>query len=123
MKLLKDIIYGVSILEIKGNTNIAIEKVTFDSREVQNLALFIAIVGTQSDGHKFIKNAEDSGASAIVCEQLPKKLNDDITYIRVPDSSLAIGLIASNFYDNPSEKLDLIGITGTNGKTTCATLL
>ena len=123
MKLLKDIIYGVSILEIKGNTNIAIEKVTFDSREVQNLSLFIAIVGTQSDGHKFIKNAEDSGASAIVCEQLPKKLNDDITYIRVPDSSLAIGLIASNFYDNPSEKLDLIGITGTNGKTTCATLL
>ena len=123
MKLLKDIIYGVSILEIKGNTNIAIEKVTFDSREVQNLSLFIAIVGTQSDGHKFIKNAEDSGASAIVCEQLPKKLNDNITYIRVPDSSLAIGLIASNFYDNPSEKLDLIGITGTNGKTTCATLL
>ena len=123
MKLLKDIIYGVSILEIKGNTNIAIEKVTFDSREVQNLSLFIAILGTQYDGHKFIKDAEDSVASAIVCEQLPEKLNDDITYIRVPDSSLAIGLIASNFYDNPSEKLDLIGITGTNGKTTCATLL
>ncbi len=123
MKLLREIIYGVSILEIKGNTNIAIEKLTFDSRKVQNLSLFIALVGSQSDGHDFIPNVEEAGVSAIVCESFPEKLRDEITYIKVPNSSSALGLIASNFYDNPSEKLQLIGITGTNGKTTCATIL
>ena len=123
MKLLREIIYGVSILEIKGNTNIAIEKLAFDSRQVQNLSLFVAVVGSKSDGHDFISNAENAGVSAIICETFPENLKEDITYIKVPDSSSALGLIASNFYDNPSEKLQLIGITGTNGKTTCATIL
>ena len=123
MKLLREIIYGVSILEIKGSTNIAIEKLTFDSRQVQNLSLFVAVVGSKSDGHDFISNAENAGVSAIICETFPENLKEDITYIKVPDSSSALGLIASNFYDNPSEKLQLIGITGTNGKTTCATIL
>ena len=123
MKLLREIIYGVSILEIKGSTNIAIEKLTFDSRQVQNLSLFVAVVGSKSDGHDFILNAENAGVSAIICETFPENLKEDITYIKVPDSSSALGLIASNFYDNPSEKLQLIGITGTNGKTTCATIL
>ena len=123
MKLLREIIYGVSILEIKGNTNIAIEKLTFDSRHVQNLSLFVAVVGSESNGHDFISNAENAGASAIICESFPENLKADVTYIKVPDSSSALGLIASNFYDNPSEKLQLIGITGTNGKTTCATIL
>ena len=123
MKLLREIIYGVSILEIKGNTNIAIEKLTFDSRQVQNLSLFVAVVGSKSDGHDFISNAENAGVSAIICQTFPENLKEDVTYIKVPDSSSALGLIASNFYDNPSEKLKLIGITGTNGKTTCVTLL
>ena len=123
MKLLKDIIYGVRIIEIKGNTNIAVENIAFDSREIVNLSLFIAVKGVAQDGHKFISQAQDSGACAIVCENLPEILNDDITYIKVNDSSNALGIIASNFYDNPSEKLKLVGITGTNGKTTCATLL
>ena len=123
MKLLKDIIYGIRIIEIKGNTNIAIENIDFDSREVKNLSLFIAVKGVSQDGHNFIFQAQNSGACAIICENLPDTLKDDITYIKVLDSSKSLGIVASNFFDNPSEKLKLVGITGTNGKTTCATLL
>lgn len=123
MKLLKDIIYGIRIIEIKGNTNIAVENIDFDSREINNLSLFIAVKGVSQDGHNFISQAQNSGACAIICENLPDTLNDDITYIKVLDSSKSLGIVASNFFDNPSEKLKLVGITGTNGKTTCATLL
>jgi UDP-N-acetylmuramoyl-L-alanyl-D-glutamate--2,6-diaminopimelate ligase len=123
MKLLKDVIYGIRIEEVKGNTNVALENVSFDTREVQNLSLFVAIKGTNTDGHNFINKAEESGACAIVCQELPKILKDEITYIKVSDSAESLGIIASNFYDNPSDKLKLVGITGTNGKTTCATLL
>jgi UDP-N-acetylmuramoyl-L-alanyl-D-glutamate--2,6-diaminopimelate ligase len=123
MKLLKDIIYGIRIIEIKGNTNIAVENIAFDSREINNLSLFIAVKGVSQDGHNFISQAQNSGACAIICESLPEILNDEITYIKVLDSSKSLGIVASNFFDNPSEKLKLVGITGTNGKTTCATLL
>ena len=123
MKLLKDIIYGVRIEEVKGNTNIAVENISFDSREVNNLSLFIAIKGHSNDGHDFISFAEKNGVCAIICEVLPKILIEGITYIKVSNSSESLGIISSNFYDNPSEKLKLIGITGTNGKTTCVTLL
>ena len=123
MKLLKDIIYGIRIIEIKGNTNIAVENIAFDSREISNLSLFIAVKGVSQDGHDFISQAQNNGACAIICESLPEILNDQITYIKVLDSSKSLGIVASNFFDNPSEKLKLVGITGTNGKTTCATLL
>ena len=123
MKLLKDIIYGIRIVEIKGNTNIAVENIAFDSREINNLSLFIAVKGVAQDGHNFISQAQDSGACAIICENLPEILNHEITYVKVLDSSKSLGIVASNFFDNPSEKLKLVGITGTNGKTTCATLL
>ena len=123
MKLLKDILYGVRIEEVKGNTNIAVENISFDSREINNMSLFVAIKGHSNNGHDFIFFAEKNGACAIICEILPQNLKDGITYIKVSDSSESLGIISSNFYDNPSEKLKLIGITGTNGKTTCATLL
>jgi UDP-N-acetylmuramoyl-L-alanyl-D-glutamate--2,6-diaminopimelate ligase len=123
MKLLKDILYKCSIDEMAGNTHLAIEKITFDSRAIVKHTLFIAIKGTLSDGHAFIDKAIESGANAIVCEELPSELNEDVTYIKVKNSAETLGIIASNFYDNPSSELKLIGITGTNGKTTVASLL
>ncbi|MCR9154246.1 MAG: UDP-N-acetylmuramoyl-L-alanyl-D-glutamate--2,6-diaminopimelate ligase [Bacteroidetes bacterium] len=123
MKLLKDLLYGVPLLERAGSTQVAISKICFDSREVRKDSLFVAVKGTQVDGHDYIDKAIELGAIAIVCHELPSKQKDGISYIGVKDSSLALALIAANFYDNPSEKLSLIGITGTNGKTTTATLL
>lgn len=123
MKFLKDIIYGVRIKEIKGNTNVAIENITFDSRTVNRFSLFVALRGSNVDGHQFIEKAEDNGACAVICESLPEILNPNVTYVKVPDSSDALSVVACNFYDNPSEDLKLIGVTGTNGKTTSATLL
>lgn len=123
MKLLKDLLYGVPLLERAGSTQVAISKICFDSREVRKDSLFVAVKGTQVDGHEYIDKAIELGAIAIVCHELPAKQKDGISYIGAKDSSLALALIAANFYDNPSEKLSLIGITGTNGKTTTATLL
>ncbi|REK03487.1 MAG: UDP-N-acetylmuramoyl-L-alanyl-D-glutamate--2,6-diaminopimelate ligase [Bacteroidetes bacterium] len=123
MKILKDIIYKAGIVEISGSTAINIIDVTFDSRSVKEGSLFIAVKGLQSDGHNFIEQVIASGAVAVVCEKLPDILHDSVVYIRVNDSSLALAQIAANYHGNPSEKLKLIGITGTNGKTTTATLL
>ena len=123
MKLLSDILYKTRLDEIVGSTNVAISSVTFDSRKVKKDSLFIATRGTASDGHHYIELAIESGAVAIVCEDLPEKLKENITYVKVLDSSASLGYIACNFYDNPSEKLKLVGITGTNGKTTTVTLL
>lgn len=123
MKLLKDILYGVRIVEVDGSTNIAIEVITADSRAVRNLSLFVAVRGTQTDGHAFIDKAILQGAITIVCEEIPAVKNPKVTYVAVNDSAAALGIIASNFYDNPSEELKLIGVTGTNGKTTTVTLL
>jgi UDP-N-acetylmuramoyl-L-alanyl-D-glutamate--2,6-diaminopimelate ligase len=109
--------------EIVGSTNVAISSVTFDSRKVKKDSLFIATRGTASDGHHYIELAIESGAVAVVCEDLPETLKENITYVKVLDSSASLGHIACNYFDNPSEKLKLVGITGTNGKTTTVTLL
>ena len=124
MKLLKDILYKTGIREIYGNnTHIAIADITFDSRKVTKDSLFIAVKGTLTDGHQYIEQAIEDGAIAIICEKLPENPKEGITYCMVKDSSYALGIVASNFYDDPSSKLKLVGITGTNGKTTVATLL
>ncbi|MBL7919522.1 MAG: UDP-N-acetylmuramoyl-L-alanyl-D-glutamate--2,6-diaminopimelate ligase [Bacteroidia bacterium] len=123
MKLLSDIIYKVRLEEIIGSTHMAISSVAFDSRAVKKDSLFIATRGTAVDGHNFIDKAIENGAIAIVCEEMPTNKNEAVTYIKVKDSSFALGITACNFFDNPSEKLKLVGITGTNGKTTTVTLL
>lgn len=103
--------------------NSEVAGVAFDSRKVLPGFLFVAIKGRQSDGHQFIEKAIELGATVIVCEKLPEAVSDKATFVNVKSSSKALGIIASNFYDNPSEKLKLVGVTGTNGKTTVATLL
>ena len=123
MKLLKDILYKAGATEIMGSTQLAILSITADSRAVQKNGLFVAVRGTRSDGHAFIAEVCDKGAIAIVCEQLPEQLHDKVCYVVVKDSAHALSVLAANFYDNPSEKLQLVGVTGTNGKTTTATLL
>tara|TARA_B100000795_G_scaffold64932_1_gene43989 strand:- start:11195 stop:12658 length:1464 start_codon:yes stop_codon:yes gene_type:complete len=121
--LLKDILYKVSLEKVVGNTAMAFRELHFDSREVGLDDVFIAINGTQSDGHGYIKKAVNQGALAIICEQMPTTIVNGITYIQVSDSQQALAIMASNFYGNPSQQLQLVGVTGTNGKTTIATLL
>lgn len=123
MTLLKDILYKVSLLAVEGNTGIDITSVAFDSRAVKAGSVFVATRGTQADGHQFIDTAIEKGAVAVVGEILPAKLNDKVTYVKVKNSNEALGIIASNFYGNPSTALKLVGVTGTNGKTTTVTLL
>ncbi len=123
MKLLKDILYRAGIEAVEGSTNVAVEKITFDSRAVAKFTAFVAIRGTQSDGHDFIEQAVASGANAVVCEVIPEERAEDVTYIRVKDSATALAYMSANFYDHPSEKLVLVGVTGTNGKTTTVSLL
>ena len=108
---------------VAGDTGVTINTIHFDSRKVQLNDVFIAIRGTLSDGHDYIKNAENQGALAIVCEEMPENKINGVTYIEVENTKKALAFIASNFYDNPSENLKLVGVTGTNGKTTIATLL
>lgn len=123
MKLLKDILYKSRITEVRGSTNIAVESITMDSRAVKSFCLFVALKGVSTDGHAYIENAIKAGAVAVVCEAIPAEVNDAITYVQVSNSAEALGYIAANFYNNPSEKLKVIAVTGTNGKTTTATLL
>jgi UDP-N-acetylmuramoyl-L-alanyl-D-glutamate--2,6-diaminopimelate ligase len=123
MKLLKDILYKAGLIELVGSSNVAIMAISFDSRKIEKNSLFVAVKGTQSDGHQYIDQTISKGAIAILCEELPDVLNKDVTYIKVKDTSAALGVVAANFYDNPSERLKLIGVTGTNGKTTTVTLL
>jgi len=123
VKLLSDILYKTRLGEVVGSTNVAISSVAFDSRKVKKDSLFIATRGTTVDGHAYIDKAIESGAVAVVCEELPLNRRPNISYVKVLNSSEALGFIACNFFDNPSEKLKLIGITGTNGKTTTVTLL
>lgn len=122
-KILKDILYKVALTEVVGNTTLSVSSIEFDSRKVKEGCLFVAIKGLTVDGHAYIDQTIKSGATAIVCEELPEKRRRGITYLRVKDSAEALGIIASNFYGQPSTKLKLVGITGTNGKTTTATLL
>jgi UDP-N-acetylmuramoyl-L-alanyl-D-glutamate--2,6-diaminopimelate ligase len=120
---LSEILYKIPLQTVAGKTDIEIKNIIFDSRKVEKGSFFVAMGGTQVDGHQFIEMAIEKSASAILCERLPEKLNDEITYIQVINSANAMGLAASNFYQNPSSKLNLIGVTGTNGKTSTVTIL
>ena len=120
---LQEILSGINILEIKGNCNQEISDIHIDSRKVEENHLFIAVKGTQTDGHAYIGKAIEKGAKAIVCETFPEDIKDNITYIKVANTEDCVGKIATTFYGNPTSKLELIGVTGTNGKTTIATLL
>lgn len=120
---LKDIIYRVSLTEVAGTTDIQIKAVQFDSRKVEPGALFIAIEGTVSDGHEFIEKAVEQGAVAVISQKKPKVQKEGVTYILVENSARALGLVASNFYGKPSSKLQVVAVTGTNGKTTTVSLL
>ena len=123
MKTIKDILYKVSVEGVLGTTSNTVSGIYFDSRDVKLDSLYVAQKGELLDGHDFISQAIDNGAKTIVCEEFPIVLVDGIVYVLVLNSSEALGTIASNFYDNPSEKMILVGVTGTNGKTTIATLL
>lgn len=123
MKILKDILYKVPLLEVAGNTSMEIHQLCFDSRLVQVGDVFVATKGVATDGHQYIAKAIDLGALAIVCEEMPAEFVDGITYIKVKDAAYSLGIMAANFYENPSTKLKIVGITGTNGKTSVATIL
>jgi len=123
MKYLSDIIEGLAFTELQGSADTWITAVVFDSRKVVPGCLFVAVKGTQSDGHDFIEQAVRDGAAAVICEELPGHVVGEVDFLMVADSSKALGLVASQFYGEPSSKLKLVGVTGTNGKTTIATLL
>lgn len=120
---LQEILYKVAIRSVHGRLDIDVKDLQLDSRKVRRGSAFIAVKGTHTDGHEFIESVESAFPSAIICDQMPSRLRDDITYIQVEDSAVASGLLAHNFYGQPSEKLRLVGVTGTNGKTTITTLL
>ena len=121
--VLSEILYKIALQTVAGKTDIDITSIAFDSRKVQKNTLFVAIGGTQVDGHNYIKTAIEQGATAILCENLPETLNQEVTYLKVENSAKVMGFMAANFYGHPSKKLKLIGVTGTNGKTSIVTLL
>jgi UDP-N-acetylmuramoyl-L-alanyl-D-glutamate--2,6-diaminopimelate ligase len=123
VKILKDILYKVAIESVTGSTEIDIHKIDFDSRKIEANDVFVAIRGSLSDGHDYIEKAIQLGAVAIICDTLPENIEKGITYIKVKDTNTALAFMAANFFGNPSEKLKLVGVTGTNGKTTIASLL
>jgi UDP-N-acetylmuramoyl-L-alanyl-D-glutamate--2,6-diaminopimelate ligase len=123
MMILKDILYKVTINAVVGSTSITVNKIEFDSRQIIANDVFVAISGTITDGHKFIEKAIQDGAVAVICERLPNALKDNITYIEVANSNQALAFMAANYYEHPSENLKLVGVTGTNGKTTVTSLL
>lgn len=123
MKKLKNILSGIKPIEVMGDENLLLSGLAFDSRKVEKDFLFIATRGTVVDGHNYISKAIESGAKCILCEEIPEKTNPKICYIQVKDSQESLGIAAANWYGNPSKKLKLVGVTGTNGKTTTASLL
>lgn len=123
MKPLSDLLYKTGIVEVHGNTGISIDKVCFDSRKATEGDLFVAVRGTSSDGHQYISQVISMGVSAVVCEDLPHEIHPSITYVKVKDSAYALAMICGNYYEHPSSRLKLVGVTGTNGKTTTVTLL
>ncbi|WP_298879758.1 UDP-N-acetylmuramoyl-L-alanyl-D-glutamate--2,6-diaminopimelate ligase [uncultured Polaribacter sp.] len=123
MKNLKDILYKVSINQVFGNTNVEVQNIVFDSRKIEKNDVFVAQKGVTVDGHLYIDKAINLGASVIICEDFSIEKKEGVVYVEVADANIALAIMASNFYNNPSEKLSLIGVTGTNGKTTIASLL
>ena len=123
MAVLKDILYKVTINKVVGSTSVEIHDIHFDSRRIEEKDVFVAIRGSVVDGHNFIEKAIKRGAVAIICESIPENFASGITYIEVDNANKALAFMAANYYNNPSENLKLIGVTGTNGKTTVATLL
>ncbi|MGZ3943438.1 MAG: UDP-N-acetylmuramoyl-L-alanyl-D-glutamate--2,6-diaminopimelate ligase [Mucilaginibacter sp.] len=123
MKYLSDILEGLAFTELQGSADMEISAIVFDSRKVVPGCLFVAIRGTVSDGHDYIEQAMAQGAAAVICEDLPAHVTGEVDFFMVANSAVALGIVADNFYDNPSSKLKLVGVTGTNGKTTIATLL
>ena len=125
MKLLKDLLYDARIEEIQGTTNIAVEGIGIDSRVIKPMGLFVAINGTQVDGHDYIKQAITNGATSVICERVPEDLirPKPVTFVVVKNSSIALGYIASAYYDHPTNEMKVVAVTGTNGKTTTVTLL
>ncbi|MCG2610709.1 UDP-N-acetylmuramoyl-L-alanyl-D-glutamate--2,6-diaminopimelate ligase [Flavobacterium sp. SM15] len=123
MKNLNHILNKVAVEAVKGTTDVQINKIEFDSRKIVSKDAFVAIKGTVSDGHDFIEKALQLGATVVVCETLPNTIAEGITYIQVSDTTAALAFMAANFYENPSADLKLVGVTGTNGKTTIASLL
>ena len=123
MHILQDILYKVHLLEVVGVTDIAVSSIAIDSRKVIKGTAFVAIKGVAQDGHDYITKAIELGAKVIVCENMPALLTDGVTYIKVANAQEAVAYMAHQFYDTPSTKIKLVGVTGTNGKTTIATLL
>ena len=123
MMKLEEILGGINVAEIKGNISKEISGLEIDSRKIESGHMFVAVKGTQTDGHAYIGKAIEKGASVIVCETYPDNLNSDITYIKVNNTEEVVGKLATAFYGHPTSKLKLVGVTGTNGKTTIATLL
>jgi UDP-N-acetylmuramoyl-L-alanyl-D-glutamate--2,6-diaminopimelate ligase len=120
---INELLHDVNVLKISGDTTADIKNLCFDSRQACDGTMFFAVKGTKTDGHDFIDEVKDKGAKAIVCERMPENLSENVCYLLVESSSKALGYIASNFYGNPSQRLKLVGVTGTNGKTSTATLL
>lgn len=123
MKNLKDILYKVAIDSVIGSSDVLISNIEFDSRKVQENNVFVALKGTLVDGHDYIAKAIELQAKVVVCEKVPIEKHKDVTYVKVADANLALAIMAANFYNNPSANIQLVGVTGTNGKTTIATLL
>ncbi|QJD97377.1 UDP-N-acetylmuramoyl-L-alanyl-D-glutamate--2,6-diaminopimelate ligase [Mucilaginibacter robiniae] len=123
MKYLSDLLEGLAFTELQGSADVEITAVVFDSRKVVAGSLFVAVRGTAVDGHDYIEQAVKDGAIAVICEDLPPHVTGEVDFLMVANSAEALGIISANFYDNPSQKLKLVGVTGTNGKTTTATLL
>ncbi|MCU0381548.1 MAG: Mur ligase domain-containing protein, partial [Chitinophagaceae bacterium] len=123
MPILQDILYKVSLRSVQGSTAVDVDSLHIDSREVKPGGCFIAVRGVSSDGHMHIPAALDKGARVIVCEDLPEERREGVTYVQVANSAEATGYMAHEFYGRPSGQLKLVGVTGTNGKTTIATLL
>lgn len=121
--LLSDVLYKVSLKLVDGNTSVEVKDLQIDSRRVKSGGAFVAVRGGVADGHQFIEKAIENGAAVIVCEELPADKKESVTYVQVENSAIAAALMANNFYGKPSEKVKLLGVTGTNGKTTIATLL
>ena len=123
MKKLQEILNGIETVQVTGSTDVQVHALQLDSRKVGKNDLFIAVKGSAADGHHFIPNVIEQGAGVIVCECMPTEKNNEVTYVQVANARKASALLAANFYDQPSQKLKLVGVTGTNGKTTIATLL